>query len=179
VFPTANGPAPRTRNAGTSCIVASRPLSPASRPGVRANTSFLRLTSQDTNETLFDAPRRAQRAQDLCRWSDTPDLSVKCERFSENLWRKPRGPFFSRRSYPRAPHRRGISRQSKFYDAVRMPRGELRVLCAIPRALGDQGAGGMAIPIGKMALLHALGRFHSSPESLSADSPDRSGTDNR
>jgi malate dehydrogenase (oxaloacetate-decarboxylating) len=72
-----------------------------------------------------------------------------CQRFSE-IWRKPRGLFLS---YPNRDRIAQILANPR-YDAVRcivVSDGE-RIL-----GLGDQGAGGMGIPIGKMALYTALG----------------------
>ncbi len=72
-----------------------------------------------------------------------------CQRFSE-IWRKPRGSFIS---YPNK-HRIEQMIADARYDDIRcivVSDGE-RIL-----GLGDQGAGGMGIPIGKMALYTALG----------------------
>ena len=71
-----------------------------------------------------------------------------CQRFSE-IWRKPRGLFLS---YPNKDRIDQILANPR-YDDVRcivVSDGE-RIL-----GLGDQGAGGMGIPIGKMALYTAL-----------------------
>jgi malate dehydrogenase (oxaloacetate-decarboxylating) len=82
----------------------------------------------------------------------TPTVGEGCQRFSE-IWRKPRGLFLSYTNKDRIEkilsHRR--------YDNVKaivVSDGE-RIL-----GLGDQGAGGMGIPIGKMALYTALGGLH-------------------
>jgi malate dehydrogenase (oxaloacetate-decarboxylating) len=71
-----------------------------------------------------------------------------CQRFSE-IWRKPRGLFIS---YPNKDRIDQMLSDPR-YDNVRcivVSDGE-RIL-----GLGDQGAGGMGIPIGKMALYTAL-----------------------
>jgi malate dehydrogenase (oxaloacetate-decarboxylating) len=109
--------------------------------------SFLR-DLQDTNETLFYAliVRHVERLLPLVY---TPTVGEGCERFSE-IWRRPRGLFLS---YPNRERIAQILAHPR-YDAVRcivVSDGE-RIL-----GLGDQGAGGMGIPIGKMALYTALG----------------------
>ena len=79
----------------------------------------------------------------------TPAVGEGCQRFSE-IWRKPRGLFIS---YPNK-HRIEQMLADPRYDDIRcivVSDGE-RIL-----GLGDQGAGGMGIPIGKMALYTALG----------------------
>ena len=79
----------------------------------------------------------------------TPAVGEGCQRFSE-IWRKPRGLFIS---YPNR-NRMDQMLADPRYDGVRcivVSDGE-RIL-----GLGDQGAGGMGIPIGKMALYTALG----------------------
>jgi malate dehydrogenase (oxaloacetate-decarboxylating) len=78
----------------------------------------------------------------------TPAVGEGCQRFSE-IWRKPRGLFIS---YPNRNRIDEILADPR-YDNVRcivVSDGE-RIL-----GLGDQGAGGMGIPIGKMALYTAL-----------------------
>lgn len=109
--------------------------------------TFLR-DLQDTNETLFYAlmVRDIAEAMPLVY---TPTVGEGCQRFSE-IWRKPRGLFLS------YPNKDRIDRilSHRRYDAVKcivVSDGE-RIL-----GLGDQGAGGMGIPIGKMALYTALG----------------------
>ena len=82
----------------------------------------------------------------------TPTVGEGCQRFSE-VWRKPRGLFLS---YPNKDRIDQILSQSH-YEGVKcivVSDGE-RIL-----GLGDQGAGGMGIPIGKMALYTALGGIH-------------------
>ena len=82
----------------------------------------------------------------------TPTVGEGCQRFSE-IWRKPRGLFIS---YPNKDRIAQILSHSR-YDDIRcivVSDGE-RIL-----GLGDQGAGGMGIPIGKMALYTALGGIH-------------------
>ena len=121
---------------------------------------------QDNNETLFYSMIEHY-TEDLLPIVYTPAVGEGCQRFSE-IWRRPRGLFIS------YPNRERIDQilADKRYDDVRcivVSDGE-RIL-----GLGDQGAGGMGIPIGKMALYTALGGIppeHCLPVLLDA------GTDN-
>src|ERR1700733_166671 len=115
-------------------------------------TSFGKYTFmrdlQDTNETLFYA-LIAHNVEELLPIVYTPAVGEGCQRFSE-IWRKPRGLFIS---FP-DKHRIDQMLSDPRYDDIRcivVSDGE-RIL-----GLGDQGAGGMGIPIGKMALYTALG----------------------
>ena len=106
---------------------------------------------QDTNETLFYALVE-RNVEELLPLVYTPTVGEGCQRFSE-IWRKPRGLFLS---YPNK-ERIGQILSHPRYDGVKcivFSDGE-RIL-----GLGDQGAGGMGIPIGKMALYTALGGIH-------------------
>jgi malate dehydrogenase (oxaloacetate-decarboxylating) len=101
---------------------------------------------QDMNETLFYAlvTRNIEETLPLVY---TPTVGEGCQRFSE-IWRKPRGVFLS---YPNKSRIREILSNPQF-DKVRVivvSDGE-RIL-----GLGDQGAGGMGIPIGKLSLYTA------------------------
>ena len=116
------------------------------------NTSFLKYSYlrdlQDTNETLFYS-LIARYTEELVPIVYTPAVGEGCQRFSE-IWRRPRGLFLN---YPHKDHMAEILADPR-YDDVRcivVSDGE-RIL-----GLGDQGAGGMGIPIGKMALYTALG----------------------
>jgi len=103
---------------------------------------------QDTNETLFYS-LITQHVEELLPFVYTPAVGEGCQRFSE-IWRKPRGVFIS---FPDQSRIEQILSDPR-YDDVRcivVSDGE-RIL-----GLGDQGAGGMGIPIGKMALYTALG----------------------
>ncbi|HEY1805320.1 MAG TPA: NAD-dependent malic enzyme [Terracidiphilus sp.] len=103
---------------------------------------------QDNNETLFYS-LIANHIEELLPIVYTPVVGEGCQRFSE-IWRKPRGLFVS---YPNKDRIDQIFSSSHF-DPIRcivVSDGE-RIL-----GLGDQGAGGMGIPIGKMALYTALG----------------------
>ena len=118
-----------------------------SRPTAFGKYSNLR-DLQDNNETLFYS-LIAHNIEELLPIVYTPTVGEGCQRFSE-IWRKPRGLFLS---YPNKDRIAKILSNPR-YDAVRcivVSDGE-RIL-----GLGDQGAGGMGIPIGKMALYTALG----------------------
>src|SRR5271166_1806205 len=112
--------------------------------------SFLR-DLEDTNETLFYA-LLVRNIEEMLPLVYTPTVGEGCQRFSE-IWRKPRGLFLS---YPNKDRIDQILNHAH-YDGVKcivVSDGE-RIL-----GLGDQGAGGMGIPIGKMALYTALGGIH-------------------
>ena len=114
--------------------------------------AFLREL-QDTNETLFYA-LLARNIEKMLPLVYTPTVGEGCQRFSE-IWRKPRGLFLS---YPHRDRIAGILAHPRF-DQVRcivVSDGE-RIL-----GLGDQGAGGMGIPIGKLSLYTALAGIHPS-----------------
>ena len=101
---------------------------------------------EDTNETLFYAVL-VRNIEEMMPLVYTPTVGEGCQRFSE-IWRKPRGLFLS---YPNEHRIREILAHHR-YDAIRaivVSDGE-RIL-----GLGDQGAGGMGIPIGKLALYTA------------------------
>jgi malate dehydrogenase (oxaloacetate-decarboxylating) len=136
-----------------------------SRPTAFGKYSNMR-DLQDNDETLFYSLIHHY-IEELLPIVYTPAVGEGCQRFSE-IWRRPRGLFIS------YPNRGRIDQilADKRYDEVRcivVSDGE-RIL-----GLGDQGAGGMGIPIGKMALYTALGGIppeHCLPILLDA------GTDN-
>ena len=112
--------------------------------------AFLREL-QDTNETLFYA-LLVGNLEELLPIVYTPTVGAGCQQFSR-LFRKPRGLFLS------IPHKAQIDRifaQPRFdaVEAIVVTDGE-RIL-----GLGDQGAGGMGIPIGKLALYSGCGGLH-------------------
>jgi len=112
--------------------------------------SFLR-DLQDINETLFYA-LLVRNLSEMLPLVYTPEVGEGCQRFSE-IWRKPRGLFLSLPLQAQIPAILGHRR----YDGVRVivvSDGE-RIL-----GLGDQGAGGMGIPIGKLALYTACAGIH-------------------
>jgi malate dehydrogenase (oxaloacetate-decarboxylating) len=106
---------------------------------------------QDVNETLFYA-LTTRHVEEMLPVVYTPAVGEGCQRFSE-IWRRPRGVFLS---YPNRERMETILKHPR-YDGVRcivVSDGE-RIL-----GLGDQGAGGMGIPIGKLALYTALAGIH-------------------
>ncbi|MGE3872861.1 MAG: NAD-dependent malic enzyme [Parvibaculaceae bacterium] len=112
--------------------------------------SFLREL-QDANETLFYA-LTVRNLEEILPLVYTPTVGEGCQRFSE-IWRKPRGLFLS---FPNKHRIREIL-FNPHLDPVRVivvSDGE-RIL-----GLGDQGAGGMGIPIGKLALYTACAGIH-------------------
>jgi malate dehydrogenase (oxaloacetate-decarboxylating) len=119
------------------------------------NTDFERYAFlrdlQDINETLFYA-LLVRNLAELLPLVYTPTVGEGCQRFSE-IWRKPRGLFLS---YPNRHRIREILADPRF-DRVRVivvSDGE-RIL-----GLGDQGAGGMGIPIGKLSLYTGCAGIH-------------------
>lgn len=119
----------------------------AEQPTCFARYTFMR-DLQDSDEVLFYSLIE-HNTEELLPVVYTPAVGEGCQRFSE-IWRKPRGLFIS------YPNRHMIDRMLAHprYNHIRcivVSDGE-RIL-----GLGDQGAGGMGIPIGKMALYTALG----------------------
>jgi len=117
-----------------------------SRPTAFGKYSNMR-DLQDTNETLFYS-LIAHYTEELLPIVYTPAVGEGCQRFSE-IWRRPRGLFIS---YPNRGRIDQMLADLRFDDVrcIVVSDGE-RIL-----GLGDQGAGGMGIPIGKMALYTAL-----------------------
>jgi malate dehydrogenase (oxaloacetate-decarboxylating) len=112
--------------------------------------AFLREL-HDNNETLFFALLE-QNIEELLPLVYTPTVGAGCQQFSQ-LFRKPRGLFLS---LPHKHRLKQILANPRFdrVEAIVLTDGE-RIL-----GLGDQGAGGMGIPIGKLALYTACGGLH-------------------
>ncbi|MDE1972211.1 MAG: NAD-dependent malic enzyme [Hyphomicrobiales bacterium] len=113
---------------------------------------FLRGT-QDTNETLFYA-LLARHIEEMMPIVYTPTVGLGCQQFSR-IFRKPRGLFLS---FPLKDRIARIFSNPRFdgIQAIVVSDGE-RIL-----GLGDQGAGGMGIPIGKLSLYTACAGLHPS-----------------
>ena len=119
-------------------------------PSGRDRYVFLRGL-QDANETLFYAlvTRNLEETLPLVY---TPVVGEGCQVFS-HIYSKPRGLFLS---WPHRARIREILAHPRFdnVEAIVVSDGE-RIL-----GLGDQGAGGMGIPIGKLSLYTACAGLH-------------------
>ncbi len=108
---------------------------------------------QDTNETLFYR-LMLDHVVEMMPIVYTPTVGVACQQFS-HIYRRPRGLAIS---YPLRDSIKQIlrNRPNPEVDVIVVTDGE-RIL-----GLGDQGFGGLGIPIGKLSLYSLIGGIHPS-----------------
>jgi len=106
---------------------------------------------QDTNEVLFYR-LLIDHIAEMTPIVYTPTVAQACEQFS-HIYRRPRGLFIS---YPLRDSIGKLlrNRPNKDVDVIVVTDGE-RIL-----GIGDQGAGGLGIPIGKLSLYTLIGGIH-------------------
>src|SRR5512132_1417428 len=103
---------------------------------------------QDTNEVLFYR-LLLDHIEEMTPMVYTPVVALACQQFS-HIYRRPRGMFLSyplRDSIPELLR----NRPNREVDIIVVTDGE-RIL-----GIGDQGAGGLGIPIGKLSLYTLIG----------------------
>src|SRR6266436_3617664 len=106
---------------------------------------------QDTNEVLFYR-LLLDHIEEMTPMVYTPVVALACQQFS-HIYRRPRGLFISyplRDSIPTLLR----NRPNPEIDVIVVTDGE-RIL-----GIGDQGAGGLGIPIGKLSLYSLIGGLH-------------------
>ena len=106
---------------------------------------------QDTNEVLFYR-FLLDHIEEMMPLVYTPTVALACEQLS-HIYRRPRGLFIS---YPLRDSIAALlrNRPNKDVDVIVVTDGE-RIL-----GIGDQGAGGLGIPIGKLSLYTLIGGIH-------------------
>src|ERR1700739_2090191 len=126
---------------------------------VRAYEAFLRKDDdlerhiylralQDTNEVLFYR-LLLEHIEEMTPIVYTPVVALACEQFC-HIYRRPRGLFIYYPLHDSIPHLLR-NRPNKDVDVIVVTDGE-RIL-----GIGDQGAGGLGIPIGKLSLYTLIG----------------------
>jgi malate dehydrogenase (oxaloacetate-decarboxylating) len=106
---------------------------------------------QDTNEVLFYR-LLLEHIEEMTPIVYTPVVALGCQQFSQ-IYRRPRGLFISyplRDSIPELLQ----NRPNREVDVIVVTDGE-RIL-----GIGDQGVGGLGIPIGKLSLYTLIGGIH-------------------
>jgi malate dehydrogenase (oxaloacetate-decarboxylating) len=108
---------------------------------------------QDSNETLFYR-LMFDHIEEMMPIVYTPTVGLACQQFS-HIYRRPRGLFVS---YPLRDSIVEVlrNRPNPEVDVIVVTDGE-RIL-----GLGDQGVGGLGIPIGKLSLYSLIGGIHPS-----------------
>jgi malate dehydrogenase (oxaloacetate-decarboxylating) len=108
---------------------------------------------QDANEVLFYR-LMLDHVEEMMPMVYTPTVGLACQQFS-HIYRRPRGLFVS---YPLRDSIPTIlrNRPNPEVDVIVVTDGE-RIL-----GLGDQGVGGLGIPIGKLSLYTLIGGIHPS-----------------
>jgi malate dehydrogenase (oxaloacetate-decarboxylating) len=108
---------------------------------------------QDSNETLFYR-LMLEHIEEMMPIVYTPTVGLACQQFS-HIYRRPRGLVVS---YPLRGSINEIlrNRPNPEVDVIVVTDGE-RIL-----GLGDQGVGGLGIPIGKLSLYSLIGGIHPS-----------------
>jgi malate dehydrogenase (oxaloacetate-decarboxylating) len=108
---------------------------------------------QDSNETLFYR-LMLEHIEEMMPIVYTPTVGLACQQFS-HIYRRPRGLVVS---YPLRDSIKEIlrNRPNPEVDVIVVTDGE-RIL-----GLGDQGVGGLGIPIGKLSLYSLIGGIHPS-----------------
>jgi malate dehydrogenase (oxaloacetate-decarboxylating) len=106
---------------------------------------------QDTNEVLFYR-LLLEHIEEMTPMVYTPVVALACQQFS-HIYRRPRGLFLS---YPMRDSMSELlrNRPDSEVDVIVVTDGE-RIL-----GIGDQGAGGLGIPIGKLSLYSLIGGIH-------------------